>query len=334
MVDPARSAAPTPLVPLSPLPAGLVDGAGKLVRGLYAGTVTTDPVALGPRRGRVRRWRYVAAGDADTLVGAAVVDLGYVGVAFAFAACAGRVAMAEVKRPGGLAVRVGTTPAGGAVCRTRRTVLDVAGDGSFHLDVPTPAGQLRAEVAVADPVIDATLVTGTAEGGWNATVKAAGSPARGSVRIGDGPEVALGADAGAWSDWTAGRQDRSTAWRWGAGAGIASDGRRVGVNVSTGMNGRGAGEDVVWWDGIPYRVVLGELAPVGDDPERGWQLATTGTRLELDPVAARRAHEQLPLVTSSYVQPFGTWTGRLPAPDGRATPVRLAGVAEDHLAVW
>lgn len=49
---------------------------GGLRRGLHAGEVTVDPVRTAPRRGRVRRWTYVAAGDGTTIVGAAEVDHG------------------------------------------------------------------------------------------------------------------------------------------------------------------------------------------------------------------------------------------------------------------
>lgn len=322
------------LAGLAPLPASPVDAQGALVHGRFAGTLGVDPVALGPDGGRVRRWRYVAAGDGDTIVGAAVVDLGFVGVAFAFASAAGRVTRAETTRPLGAGLRVGTTPAGGAVCRTRRSVVDVDGTGGFRLDVAAPGGRLRAEVHLHDPVTDATVLTATPEGGWNATVKAAGTPARGTVRIGDGPVVELGPEAGAWSDWTAGRQDRTTVWRWAAGAGVADDGRRVGLNASTGMNAA-VGEDLVWWDGVPRSLPVDRLAPrTPEDPEGPWAVVSGDARLELDPEASRRAHEQLLVVTSSYVQPFGRWVGTLPAPDGHPTAVTLAGVAEDHLAVW
>ena len=322
------------LTPLPALPASSTDATGALLSGLFAGTLHRDPVADGPREGRVRRWRYVAAGDEHAMVGVAVVDLGFVGVAFAFAAAAGRVAQAQSRRPLARGVHVGSTPGAGAACRTRRAAIDIDGAGGFRLDLPASGGRLRAEVEVARPVVDATLLTPTPEGGWNATVKAAGAPVHGHVRIGDGPQVALGPHAGAWSDWTAGRQDRVTTWRWGAGAGVAADGRRVGVNVSTGMNGAGAGEDVVWWDGVPHALPLERLGPTGDDTEGAWHLAGGATDLRLAPRAARRAHEQLPLLTSSYVQPFGVWRGALVDPTGAAADVTLAGVAEDHLAVW
>jgi hypothetical protein len=315
------------------VPAALTAPDGELLTGLYAGDVHRDPVRDAPRRGRVRRWYYVAAGDTTSLVGAAVVDLGFVAVAFAFASAGGRTATFETRRVLGAGAEVASVPVGGAAVSTRSASLTLAGDGSLSLDVPTDAGRLRAEVRTTVAVTPAVCVTPTPEGGWNVTRKCAGSTVSGSLRLGDGPPVELGADAGGWSDWTAGRQDRSTVWRWAAGAGTAGDGRRVGINASTGMNAA-AGEDVVWWDGTPHGLGVSAIGPVGDDPERDWQLLGPGSELRLTPVGVRAAVEQLLLLTSNYVQPFGTWTGHLTDPAGAEAEVRLAGVAEDHIAVW
>jgi hypothetical protein len=319
-------------VPLPPVPAALTDPDGALLAGLYAGDVHRDPVRDAPRRGRVRRWYYVAAGDATSLVGAAVVDLGFVAVAFAFASVAGRTATFETRRALGVGAEVASVPAGGAAVSTRSAALSLAGDGSLTVDVPTDAGRLRAEVRTTVPVTPAVCATATPEGGWNVTRKCAGSAVSGSLRLGDAPAVEL-AGAGGWSDWTAGRQDRTTVWRWAAGAGTASDARRVGLNASTGMNAA-SGEDVVWWDGTPYALPVASIAPVGDDPERDWEVLGAGCELRLTPAGVRSAVEQLPLMTSNYVQPFGTWAGHVTDPAGDEVAVRLAGVAEDHLAVW
>lgn len=302
-------------------------------RGLVAGEVTRDPVAGAPRRGRVRRWSYAAAGDADTIVGAAVVDLGLVAVAFAFVGVDGRTATWETRRPLTRGARVGVVPAEGASTHTARASVEIGGDGSLRLDVPTDAGRLRAEVRARGQVTPAVLATRTPEGGWNLTRKAAGTPVAGEVRLGDRPAAAFGAVAGGWSDWTVGRQDRRTTWRWGAGAGVTADGRRVGVNVSTGMNGREAGEDVVWWDGVPHALPVSGLVPAAE-ASGPWRLTGPGCELDLRPVGVRSADERMGPVTSAYVQPFGRWTGSLTDPIGLEQPVTLAGVAEDHLAVW
>lgn len=308
---------------------------GRLARGRFAGHLVDDPVLVGPRRGRVRRWTYVATGDGSTIVGAAVVDLGAVGVAFAFAAVDGTVATYEAKRPLGRGVRVGAVPAEPAALRTRSARIDLGGDGSLSLDVPTAHGRLQADVAAAGVVTPLVVSVDTAAGGWNVSQKAAGAPTAGRVALGD-HEMELAPQAGGWSDWTAGRQDRRTVWRWAAGAGVAADGRRVGVNASTGMNGLAGGEDAVWWDGQPHQLTVEGLEPCGEDPAQAWRLSGGAPAFEitLDPVGVRAADERLLVVTSRYTQPLGTWTGTLPDPVGQPVKVTLAGVAEDHLAIW
>jgi hypothetical protein len=318
-----RAAAPVPL-PVSP---------GGLRRGLFAGEVLADPVPTAPRRGRVRRWSYVAAGDGQTVVGAAVVHLGAIGVAFAFASVAGRQVTWATKRPVASGVRVGGVPADGAEARTGRVRVDLGGDGSIHLDVPTALGRLMADVRPTGAVTPAILATRTPDDGWNVTQKVAGTPVEGELRLGSGPIVPLGATAGGWSDWTTGRQDRRTTWRWAAGAGGTVDGKRVGINASTGMNGREAGEDVVWWDGVPHGLRVDELTAVAD-ASGPWRVSGPGSELRLEPSGVRSADEHLGVLSSRYVQPFGRWTGALTDPDGISRAVTLAGVAEDHLALW
>jgi hypothetical protein len=99
------------------------------------------------------------------------------------------------------------------------------------------------------------------------------------------------------------------------------------------MNGREAGEDVVWWDGVPHAMVVHDLSPLGH-PTDAWRVAGSGADLRLAPVGVRQADERLGVITSSYVQPFGHWTGSLLDPTGAERRITLAGVAEDHLAVW
>ncbi|MBW3620229.1 MAG: DUF2804 domain-containing protein [Actinobacteria bacterium] len=317
-----------PLTTLPPLP--LVTS--QLPAGLTAGHLDVDPVSFGRRRGRVRRWMYAAAGDEHRCVGAAVADLGYVGTAFVWAVLDGEMVTWERLRPLGRGCTVARTPAGGGSFAGREH-LTVGGDGSLTVDVRPPGStrRLRARLT-AGPGTPAVLVTDTPRGGWNVTQKAAGYEVHGEL----GWEGATAVLAGAgWRDWTAGRQDRDTTWRWAAGAGWSTGGRaRVGLNVSTGMNAGGAGEDVVWWDGTPYPLGVSELAPVGDDPAGGWVVAGPGWRVDLEPVGVRAAAEDLLLVSSRYVQPVGRLTGTLPGPDGVPVDVELTGVTESHQARW
>jgi hypothetical protein len=315
---------------LAPTPTSLVDRDGVLRYGLTAAQAGADPAADAPRRGRLRRWRYAAGGDHGVQVGAAVIDLGYATSAFAWVAAAGDVTTWERKGPPRSAEARGIGP-GSARWERRGDRLVLGTDGRIDADLDTDAGRVRIEVVPRGGTTPITLVTPTPDGGWNTTEKAAGYQVRGMVSV--GPRC-WELDGGGWRDATTGRQDRRTSWRWAAGAGHSADGRRVGMNVSTGMNAGGDGEDVVWVDGTPTPVGLETLAPVGEDLRGPWHVAGEGWELAFTPHACRAADERLPLVRSRYVQPVGTFRGTLPGPDGRALGVELVGVTEEHEATW
>lgn len=282
------------------------------------------------RRGRRRRWVYAAAGDEHGTVGAAVVDVGLLGLGTAFAFATG---------PDGL-VRWDTGPgragdvaglAGTASVRRSGGSVEIT-PSSLVIDVPVDGGRLRAELALESPAA-VCLLTPTPRGGWNATTKAAGHRATGTVSL---PTGSRALDGCAWTDATDGRQDAHTTWRWAAGAGRSQDGTaRIGLQASTGMNAVGPGEDLVWWDDRPVPLEVTRLEPVRTDVFDGpWRCSGDGWGLELEPNGVRAADEGLGPVRSRYVQPVGTWHGTLPGPDGVPVPVRLAGVAEDHEARW
>lgn len=281
-------------------------------------------------RGRRRRWVYAAAGDEDGMVGAAVVDIGLFGLGTAFAFAHGPQGTVRWDAGPGRGGQVGGLDGTARVARAGGTVeLD---PDRLSLDVPVEGGRLRAAIDL-DGSAPVSLLTPTPHGGWNATTKAAGHRAVGTV---DGPAGSWRLDGGAWTDATDGRQDHHTTWRWAAGAGRSRDGlHRVGLQASTGMNALGPGEDLVWWDDRPMPVTLDELAPVRPGAFDGpWRCAGDGWELQLQPAGVRAADEGLGPIRSRYVQPLGTWSGTLPGPDGEPVPVELSGVAEDHEARW
>lgn len=273
---------------------------------------------------------YVAAGDEHWTVGAALVDIGLVGLGTAFAFASSPDGLLRWDAGPGRAGEVGGLGRTASVRRAGGTIE--LGPTSLAVDVPVTGGRLRAEVTLGEggPV---SLLTPTPRGGWNATTKDAGLAARGTIVS---PHGTYELDGGAWMDATEGRQDRHTTWRWAAGAGRSVDGgRRVGLQASTGMNGVGPGEDLVWWDGAAAPLVVSELAPVRAGVFDGpWRLAGDDWAVTLDPAGVRAADEGLGPIRSSYCQPVGTWRGTLPDPDGRPSEVWLACVAEDHEAHW
>ncbi|MFW5933912.1 MAG: DUF2804 domain-containing protein [Actinomycetota bacterium] len=319
--------------PADPTPVSLRGPDQRLRWGRFIGPLVDDPLLLGPRGGRARRWAYVAAGDEQAVLGAAMARLGPLVVAFAFASIEGRIISWDGRARASGAVRVGRVPAAGARWQTRGCRLHLDGRGGLELDLPTEAGRLVARIVVRREVVPVVLTTPTPGGGWNATEKAAGSQAGLTVALGDEP-ARVRDDACGWRDWTSGRQDRRTDWRWVAGAGWSHHGVRVGLNASRGMNATGVGEDVVWLDGRPHALQVDRLGPVGSDGSGPWRLAGPGSTLDLTPSGVRARRERLGPLLSDYTQPIGSWAGTLTPVGGGPVRVALAGVAEDHRAAW
>lgn len=159
---------------------------------------------------------------------------------------------------------------------------------------------------------------------WVWTRKQAAVPARGTVALGGAAPLALAARA--VIDDTAGYHARHTEWRWSAGVGTARDGRAVGWNLVAGVNDPPRGsERTVWVDGEPREVGACRFAPDLAAVE------TEGARLDCAAEAVRTREENLLLGRSSYRQPFGTFSGRLP---GGIELAEGYGVMEEHAARW
>lgn len=129
-------------------------------------------------------------------------------------------------------------------------------------------------------------------------------------------------DARAVIDDTAAYYERHTRWRWSAGVGKATDGRRVAWNLVEGVNDAPSkSERTVWVEGEPFEAPPCRFA---DD------LTAVGG-LNFDAEATRTHRENLLVLRSSYRQPFGTFSGEL------ARGIALAegyGVMEEHDVWW
>jgi Domain of unknown function (DUF2804), C-terminal len=177
----------------------------------------------------------------------------------------------------------------------------------------------RVQVDLALEEVDGVESVARSGTGYAWTRKQGGIPATGLIAIDGIPAVV---DARAVVDDTAAYYARRTSWHWSAGVGAAPDGRTLAWNLVSGVNDSPSqSERTVWVDGRPQ-----EVAPVSfaDDLSRVGELHFT-------PEAERSRRENLLLVRSSYRQPFGTFSGRLP--DGSEL-AQGYGVMEVHDAVW
>ena len=127
-------------------------------------------------------------------------------------------------------------------------------------------------------------------------------------------------------DESAGYHPRHTSWRWSAGVGTSADGREVSWNLVAGINDPASdSERAIWIDGEP----AAEPGIVTFDGLEAIAFGS-GARLDFGKEAERSREERKGIFSSSYRQPFGTFSGSL---DG----IELAsgiGVMESHDAVW
>jgi hypothetical protein len=166
--------------------------------------------------------------------------------------------------------------------------------------------------------VDAVEVSSLHDGRPIHTIKRAGVPVRGTVRLADrSSEVdCFGVVDDSW-----GRHARHTAWRWSAGVGQAASGEPVAWNLVDGIHDATVGsERAVWVDGRAREV---EPLPFATD------LSAVGA-LRFVPEAARARRERLLIVSSDYEAPFGSFAGELPG----TGPITGLGVMERHRATW
>jgi Domain of unknown function (DUF2804), C-terminal len=142
------------------------------------------------------------------------------------------------------------------------------------------------------------------------------------VRIGD---RRIQAEARGVEDESCGYHPKHTVWSWSAGVGETADGRQVGWNLVSGVNDPPRNsERAIWVDGAPV-----EPEPVEFDGLEA--ISHDHGRLEFAAECERRKEEQRFLVSYSYRQPFGSFSGTLP---GGLELARGLGVMEHHDAHW
>src|SRR6267142_2769637 len=300
-------------------PARLVGDDGLPRFGLYAGsladaafaTLKDIPGAL-QRRLIEKKWQYAFVATPEMMLAIAVIDCGYL----ASGICA-------VFDRGSRRLLVNENPVLPPICAS---VQQASGKISIqaawaHADV-----DLTLDANRAPPPLTAIAEVG-APGRFDFTQKTVLIPAEGEVRAGNIRFPVQGQLAGL--DFTHGFLARETKWRWAFASGRAGS-RLLAFNFSEGFLG-GEGENAVWIDGEPLAVGPVEFSFQAEAPQAPWRIRSEDGRVDLtfQPEGHRAQKVDLKLISSRYVQPFGTFSGSL---EGIAVE-GLPGVAEDHAAL-
>ncbi len=135
-------------------------------------------------------------------------------------------------------------------------------------------------------------------------------------------------DAPGLIDSSAGYHARATTWRWAAGVGMSTEGRRLVWNLVTGVHDlAAASERTVWIGGLAHEVAA--VSFPGD--LEGVAFSEDGAALRFRAEAERAQSDDLKVFRSDYRQPFGTFSGTLPGGVELATGF---GVMEWHDVRW
>lgn len=302
---------------------------------------------------REKRWCYAGIVAPGLFFGTAIVHLGYITSAFCFAFDRAGKTMAEktfVRLPTGQTRYDRNPETGTCRFRARGNRIDISGNlatgKSISVDVDAGNTLLKARISLSacrDSIAPMHFPMDIGQGRNAFTTKAAGIPAKGSVRIGQ-REIRLDPENSfALFDWTHGAYPRKTFWNWACGAGSAREttggGTKevVGFNLSRGVYENGTLENTLWTGGRPEAVgtVVFEYDAVR--PMAPWKINSRDGKIRLVflPEGMRRANDDFGIVASRFIQPCGRFEGEVTTADGRTFILEnTGGVAEAHDARW
>jgi hypothetical protein len=325
---------------LSPAPSGFVDPSTGAPRfGSYVGPLPPVELGASPMKRALRRkkWWWLAITSPELWISVAVVRMGYATSAFVFAFDLGARRMLVdrtfVSPP--RAVEIADDPhVVGAVARFG------FGKSSVVLERPERSTlRLRASLEGLD--LDVSLdetsapeaITAIARLGpdlASATEKRMFANVRGAAVVA-GRRFALDGAFGGY-DYTHGMMPRHTRWNWAFGMGRATDGSPVGFNVVRGFVGEA--ECAAFDAGGVFPLEEPRFDFDAAKPDQPWRIVGADVDLTFDVGAVHAQYTNLLLVRSRFVQPVGTFRGRLRVGDRDVLVDGLPGVVEDQDVLW
>lgn len=297
--------------------------------------------------GRNKRWDYWAILAEDFVMSSVYADVDYIGLAdvwwvdLATGESGGRGIVDPLARSIELPDKPATAPLVLDKSKLELSIVDEA-DGSTRISAAwrEPEGQRGAcEITVGMPEGHESLnvVIPWSDTRFQYTSKHQARPVHGWFKIGsDRREL-----DGAWGvlDVGRGRWPYKTTWNWGGGAGHATDGTVIGIQVGA-----------KWTEGTGYTengvIIDGTLTKIGrelswdydwDDPMRPWTVVDPGGNLDLVLTPRYDKHTKVNggVLSTETHQVFGTWSGTVTDDAGNTYTVEgISGFAEESRSRW
>ncbi len=301
------------------------------------------------RRLRTKQWQHFVLVTPELLATVAVVDVGYLGVAWLQVVVAGERPFEHQRKGPHLDLHVARSLWDERThVHARGLAIDVhnhLSEGAHHLsfDVagsrragPAVRGQLRAhhDLTEIQPLV-VSLPVGKGRTMYSHKVPL---PVEGHLTVGRRRVEVGGPDAFLILDIHKAHYPRRTWWSWATLAGRDTLGRLIGLNLTANVveGDPHYSENALWIDGRCQRASRPAFSHPGGT-RAPWRLTTEAGEVALDfyPEGGRGEDLNLGLLQSRFDQPHGRFHGSITAADGEIIEVDgMRGVCEEHLAVW
>lgn len=302
------------------------------------------PAPAWQRHFHYKQFQYFGLVSDELLLGCALADTGWLGVAFFywFEPATGELHEYSWRSPLARNPRLSDSPVEGlSLFEQKDVTIRMAYESRNsglrkRLEVNLPELYLDAildEPAGYQPM---SLCTRTGVNGWTYANKVAGLPVHGVLRQNGRSRNLADLNAGGHHDFSAGYMRRRTFWNW-ACLSARSGEHWLGLNVSCGVNETSFTENCFWRDNEQIKVDLVDFVYDGDDLMQPWRIRSADGRVDLyfEPLNRHREKLNLALFASNFHQIFGRFTGILRDAQEREIRVdHLHGFVEEQYAQW
>lgn len=226
--------------------------------------------------------------------------------------------------------RIGTNPSCPDACLSTRKLTLTIRNGLIQAKGQDMSIDARIDLAQTDPL---RLCTRTGYRGWTYTEKTAPVPISGTLNS-RGKTWDLSQTL-ALTDWTCGFMRRNTFWNWASSACVLPDGKRLGLNLSSGVNETAFTENAFWIDNERIKVDTVNFAFNSGNLMNPWKIRSFDGKVDLEfiPETKREDCVKAFFVASRFTQLMGQFSGTLTTDSNeRITLCNVPGFTEDHYA--
>ncbi len=287
---------------------------------------------------KLKRWQYTGITNRDMVFGSAIVSTGYLGNVFIylFDRASGELFELSFVKPFASGIMFSGSPYEGTVSFSNSDNLLEFKDSPDKIKINLKSKDISADVVIERDCEPLSVVIRNSLSGFNYTNKEAGLKVNGTIQSKNKNYRLNRDDSSGVLDYTIGQLSRETFWNWASGGGFLEDGRRIGFNLSLGVNESGITENVFWIDGKMNKA--GNVNFIYQDLNimKEWHIFSLDNSIDFifSPEGIRKSDINALIIRSRFFQPFGRFSGFIRDNQNKIILKEVYGFTEEHYAKW